>query len=166
MSAPCVVNSVEFARKGATLGGELAIKSMQRLADVLFDTSGAVTYSLEGLVSEDKPCLRLRLRGKLMVVCQHCLGAMPFAISTRRVFVLTSPGDETVDFADEGEDVEHIPADPRLDVLALIEDELILEMPIAPVHQPPDCAVSPGSPRSDATVPPFSKLAVLKQNKV
>ena len=167
MSAPCVVDSVEFARKGATHAGDVAIESMQRLSDVLFDSSGRLAYSLQGFVSDQgEPSLRLQIRGKLVLVCQRCLGALPFEVSTQRVFVLSGPEEDHAEGADETEELERIPADPKLDVLALVEDELILGLPMAPVHGPRDCEAGLAATNVKDAVSPFSALAALKQPKV
>ena len=167
MSGWRVVDSVDFARKASTLRGEVALASLQRLCDALFDPAGQVTYLLEGFVSDEgKPSLRLQLSGPLVLVCQRCLAALPFDASTQRMFVLTSPGDDTVDLVDEDEDVEHLPADSRLDVLALVEDELLLSLPIAPVHELCNCEARSTGATGNAKLLPFGALAALKRNKL
>ena len=42
---------------------------------------------------------------------------------------------------DEDESVEGILAEPDLDVLALIEDEVILSLPISPRHDEGECSI-------------------------
>ena len=43
------------------------------------------------------------------------------------------------DVGDEDEAVDSIPASAAMDVLALVEDEILLNLPISPLHAPGAC---------------------------
>ena len=73
---------------------------------------------------------------------------------------LVSEGE--LDESDINDDqTDSIPAEKRLDVLALIEEELLLSLPIAPKHELGECEISAeGLSRSDS---PFAVLTGLKK---
>ena len=76
MSALAVVDSLEFARTGQRSSGVLPVSSLPRLEDVVIDKSGEIAYEVVGSRDgRNRPLLRLRIRGKLMLRCQRCLGA-------------------------------------------------------------------------------------------
>ncbi|MBY0436608.1 MAG: DUF177 domain-containing protein, partial [Burkholderiales bacterium] len=81
---------------------------------------------------DEKPALELKIEGWLMVRCLRCLGPMrwPVQIENR---VRLARNDADLDVADE-EGVDAIPASQELNVAELVEDELLLQWPIAPRH--------------------------------
>ena len=66
-----------------------------------------------------------------------------------------------LDEADEDDDMDAIEAEPQLDVLALIEEELLLDLPFAPRHADGKCATATNELQQKAS--PFAVLAGLKQ---
>lgn len=165
MSGRAVVDSVEFARKGDQRSGELAPASLERLSSALFDTDGQVRFTLRGFVnSEGKPGLRLRLSGMLGLVCQRCLGRFDFELATNREFVLVGSEEELQDVAEEDPLLEHIPADPKLDLADFVESEILLELPISPLHLPDECSLPDPGTRDSGQDKPFGALGSLKRN--
>jgi uncharacterized protein len=55
-------------------------------------------------------------------------------------------------------------ADAHLDVLALLEDEILLNLPIAPKHEAGACKVADGKNRQEGDQHPFAVLEKLKRN--
>ena len=160
-----VVDSATFARESGRLSGTVAIASLARLHDMLFDRSGDVVYTLTGFVNhEGKPCLRLTVRGDVILPCQHCLGPVRLHLDSARNFVLVPAGEPLSDPADEAESVEQLYADPRLDVVTLVEDEVILSLPMVVGHEERVCQplVSDGA-TTGKHGSPFSVLASLRR---
>ena len=159
-----VVDSVVFARESGDLRAMVDVAALVRLRDVLFDQSGIIAYELTGRVYRDgKPILRLALGGDLVLRCQRCLGPVRFRLDAVRNFVLVPDGQALSDPADEAEDTEQLRADPKLDVIALVEDEVILGLPMVAGHEEGTCA--PPAPRAQAGKQdsPFNALAALKR---
>lgn len=159
-----VIDSVAFARESGELRAMGDVAALVRLHDALFDQSGTIAYELTGHVDrEGKPFLRLVLGGELVLRCQRCLGPVHFRLDAVRNFVLVAPGQELSDPADEAEDTEQLHADPKFDVIALVEDEVILGLPMVAGHEEGTCA--PPSPKSRAGKQdsPFDALAALKR---
>jgi len=136
MSQRIVIDCLAFAREARVLSGELPITGLARLHDNLSGTEGYLSYHIEGRMSEyDKPQLVLYLKGVLLLRCQRCLEEInfPFAL------------DNVLEFADDGmgltqEEIEDDAKDflalqDELDAIELIEDEILLGLPLAPRHQ-------------------------------
>ncbi|HUO44524.1 MAG TPA: YceD family protein [Burkholderiales bacterium] len=162
MSEPAVVDSLEFARTGQQLAGTVAVSELRRVADSLFDDQGTLEYAIKGRTdSRGRPRLRVEVRGEVHLRCQRCLGSLPYRVATASdLLVLTGGGPET----DALEDLDGVAADPHTSVRELVEDEVLLALPMAPRHPEGQCgaAVSAGSAQSRS---PFGVLAQLKHDR-
>lgn len=164
MSARAVIDSLEFARSGDELRGEVQVTELGRLADSLYDRGGNLQFVLNGLVDgHHRPRLRLAVTGKISIKCQRCLGNLPYDVEMHSALLLLD-GEVAGDSA-EIDDLDAVAVDPELDVWALVEDEVILALPIAPRHPEGECVVGGGAGQSRAASP-FAVLAGLKQKQV
>jgi len=163
MSGRPVVDSVEFARLGSTLNGEVPVAVLSRLHEELAQRSGTLSFVLSGSVGADgRPRLVLRLSGQLDLACQRCLGPLQHRLDSQREFVLVRPGDPETDVADEAEGVEHVPADSKLDVVGLVEEEDMLQLPMSPRHAEGCCNLARPDEVGFGAGSPFTALAALK----
>ncbi len=159
-----VVDSVAFARESGELRATVAVAALARLHDALFDQSGAIAYELAGRVDQEgKPSLRLALGGELVLRCQRCLGSVRFRFDAVRNFVLVPAGQALSDPADEAEDTEQLYAEPKLDVIALVEDEVILGLPMVAGHEEGACTAPLPKAEAGRWESPFNALADLKR---
>ena len=159
-----IVDSIEFARNASELRGMLAVADLPRLHDALFDRSGEITYCLTGAVNRDGiASLRLDIAAELMMTCQRCLGPAIFSLKASRNFELVSDAVALGDPAEELDEVERIHAQARLDVAELVEDEVILSLPMVPGHQPEACEPPLALEGEQEKKSPFSSLAALKR---
>jgi len=111
------VDSMAFARDASELRATVAIASLPRLHDVLFDQSGEIAYSLTGAVNKDGiASLRLDIAAELLMTCQRCLGPVHFTLKSVRNFELVAEAQELGDPAEESDDIERIHADAQLEV--------------------------------------------------
>jgi uncharacterized protein len=137
------IDSLEFARLGKTLSGEVAIGELPRLADLLFSNEGSVQYSIRGLQVDDRAWLLLELNGSCHLRCQRCLNDLPYPVEISSQLQLLEDEDLMQDDAtDESDGIE---ASKELDVLDLVEDELLLSLPFAPRHEEGVCELATGS---------------------
>jgi uncharacterized protein len=156
-----IINAWEFATKGGTLAGRVVVAAFERLRDVLASQSGEIDYHFHAIAAANsKPAIEGIIRGKVELICQRCMGMLPFGLDLNVRLSLVERESELPNLADEPEDTDIIVADPQTNVMAWIEDEIILALPVAPRHDF-ECA---GAPR-DASVArhrPFSALGTLK----
>jgi uncharacterized protein len=164
-----VIDAFEFSRLKEQAEGELAVADMARLAGETVDRAGVLKWSLSG--GTDKlghPQLKLSVSGQVNLVCQRCLTAMPFEVSSESVLVLAKD-DESADAIEEvldDESIDVIVGEAEFNVSYLVEDEALLALPVAPKHDVcPAQAVSESGVAAVATekVSPFSVLKNLKQ---
>lgn len=163
MSARLVMDALDFARNGGTHHGKIALSGLERLQDYLTDNSGEVQYAVTGALNRNaKPMLRIVVRGLINLRCQRCLGKYAHALDLQANLLLARDENELARL-DEDESVDCILATANMDVLALIEDEIILSLPLSPRHGENECSID--KPDSDDTAeekPLFAALAALK----
>lgn len=164
MNDPVVVDSAAFARDSGELHETIGLARLSRLHHALLDHSGEVAFTLKGfLSSEQKPLLQLDITGSLNLPCQRCLGPFDWKFKSKRIFELVPPGQVLSDPADEADEVEQIFADPKLDVIGLVEDEIILCMPMAVRHEAGACTVPGQGAESGKRESPFGVLSGIKR---
>jgi len=162
MSAQAVIDSLEFAHTGQRMQGEVKVAQLTRLADSLYDAGGDLRFSLAGGDdAERRPRLSVTVEGEINLRCQRCLGSLvyPVAVESSLLVLTGKAGGETA----EMDDLDGIPADPHTEVRALIEDEVLLAIPIAPRHPEGQCSAAVKTTKNRAASP-FAALAKLKQN--
>ena len=154
-----VIDSLEFAQRNGALSGRLRLNALPRLA------TGDLAYEVSGETAGERTFLVLMLAGLLRLTCQRCLGAMEFALNVRNRVMLVEPGspwpddDQVGGLVDEACDA--IEALHELDLVPLMEEEILLGLPIAPRHE--RCE-PPATVAASAGATPFAQLARLKRN--
>jgi uncharacterized protein len=139
MSHQPVIDGLEFARNASRLQGTWPVAGFERLRDVLRTSEGTLSYELRGVPEEfGRPALRLKVDGALQLVCQRCLGALEHPLHIEALLLLVATQAEMDAEPLEAEGPESIVAGREMPVKALVEDEVLLAIPIAPRH--PACA--------------------------
>lgn len=164
MHARSFIDSLDFASNGQQISGIVLVAELSRLADILSDTAGELSYTIHGAVDKHGvPMLDLQLEGGCHLICQRCLQGMDYQIQVSNTVLLRDQ--VTLDLLDEAEvdeEYESILADAHLDVWNLLEDEIILSLPFAPKHESRMCqAAKAVKPQVDESHP-FAALAKLK----
>jgi uncharacterized protein len=165
MSRLGLVDAQEFARLGLMLEGRLPVAGFARLASSLCDGNGELSYRLQGSVDDrGKALLQLEFDVVVRVICQRCLEPMGLPLQVCNRFRLLGAEPEwsidASEFDADGED--EIVATEALDVEALIEDEVMLSLPLAPRHQNCALASGKGGEAGRGRESPFGVLAQLK----
>ena len=163
MSARALIDSPEFARAGAQLSGSVPVSELPRLADSLYDTDGSLQFELTGgRDSRQRLRLHMTVAGTIGLQCQRCLGRLDYPVAVRtNLLILTDQ--ETGDAA-ELDDLDGVPAAAQTDVWSLVEDEVLLAIPLAPRHAEEECSPAvkaAGAPPAS----PFAALARLTQKR-
>ena len=142
MSRAASIKATEFARLEKELAGTCAPASLGRLASLLGAEEGCVEYRLKGFVRrDDKPAIRLVVHARVTLQCQRCLEALAVEVESRRDLVFV-PSARLTAFEDEEEDADYLPLEDAVDPLGVVEDEVLLALPIAPRHAEGRCAAS------------------------
>jgi uncharacterized protein len=135
--SPFVIDAFEFCRGKESREGERAVAEFARLSEEVANTSGMVRWSVQGGVHAlGYPMLRLSVQANVQLMCQRCLTPYTFEIESESALVLA----KSEDAADElegklaDEDVDVIVGSKTLNIIDLIEDEVLLEVPLSPRH--------------------------------
>lgn len=136
-----------LAARRAELCGEFTVAEMDRLVAHIGTETG--TASARFTFARQNPswlALDVALQARLSVICQRCLGPLDVEISERVEFGVLI--DEN-SFGVLPEGIEPVGLDgDRLSLLRLVEDELIIAVPMVPKHLPEHCAIDSTSPSS------------------
>ena len=171
---PQHLDVLAFARDACHMQGEGVLADWSRLASEQFGDTlapGAVNWQVDGrTVSQsggaDQIWLDLRATVQLPMQCQRCLTTVLEDICAERSFRFVA--DEATAAALDDESEEDILVISRdFDALALVEDELILALPLVPLHElcPEVLPMSVADPEFEAASErpnPFGVLAGLK----
>ena len=157
-----IIDSLEFAREDGVLAGSVPVAGLVRLAEVLTDNAGSLDCELRGgRDGEGRPFLQLHVAGSINLCCQRCLSALPFALDVDSRLMLVAPGAEWPDDELEEDGIDAIEASREQPVLELVEDEVLLALPISPRHE--DCRPSVAV-ENEYGPSPFAALAQLKDH--
>ncbi len=164
-----------LADDAATLVGAWPLAALARLTeDAAPAGDGQVHWTLRAERraapgGPAEPWLHLEARATVRLTCQRCLQPVdePLAVQRSFRFVADEAAAEREDEQAE-EDVLALPPRGRLDLQPLVEDELILALPIVPRHAecPEPLPMGASDPGADEDVPqasPFAALAALKR---
>jgi uncharacterized protein len=134
MSHQPVIDGFEFASAGATQHGILPLEGFSRLRDLLASDAGEVAYVVEGTRDQrGRPSLRVKVRGALQLRCQRCLEPLAFDVDADSLLVLAATQAE-ID-AEPVEGPDRVLGERDMRIRDLVEDELILALPLAPRHE-------------------------------
>jgi len=164
MSKPLIIDSAEFAREHGSLSGEIELRSLGRVLGSVQSRDGTIRYQLHGSVDRfERPVLRLQVAGSVELLCQRCLKPFGFVIDSDSRLTLFGSEADIDTAAEQDEELDGLAGQHEQSVVDLIEDEILLALPLAPKHEV--CA-SDGNSDSVAKKPnPFAVLQQLKVNK-
>jgi uncharacterized protein len=155
-----ISDSFAFARDGRVLEGTLAVASLERLHDLLAEVSGEFAFRIEGYKGErGQSMLHLEVNGTLPLACQRCLEAIRFELDVDCHLELIPEGKELSQEELEDDTRDFLPVAGELDVAELVEDEILLAVPVAPRHE--KCGL-PGAANAGERINPFAVLAEFK----
>ncbi len=119
-----------------------------------------------GPTGAKEPWLQVSVQTALSMRCERCLGVVVVPLAVDRCFRFL-PDEESAAREDELGEVDVLVASDRFDLHSLIEDELILELPMAARHNV--CLAAPPVAANQTPVEakrqrnPFADLAALKR---
>lgn len=168
------VDVFELARTGGRAAGEVAIAALPRLRASLASERGAVEAALVGRTdAQRRPAAVLEFTGEVDLICDRCSAALPWPLQGRASYWFVRGEDELARIPVDEADDEPLLGSTRFDLHALVEDELLLALPMSPRHStcsPTAVAALPDRPAQPAEQPaeqpakprPFAVLAGLK----
>jgi uncharacterized protein len=174
------LNVQAFAQQGEALVETTPLHDLHRLTQEAHRTHDAQTGSVvrwralgelrEHTGAEADVWLRLEANTSIALTCQRCMQAVliPLEVDQWYRFVAT----EDIAMAeDDASEEDLLVMEPQFDLLALLEDELLMALPLVPMHEQCPASLSHASPslkEQDEYEPaekpnPFAVLAQLKK---
>ena len=166
-----------FAAEGIPLAGTTLLQNMERLAQETprLQPNLAVNWQANaelraGSGAEADVWLHLQATASLPLTCQRCMGLVETAIAADQWYRFVATEEIAMAEDDQSEEDLLVMA-PQFDLLAVLEDELLMALPLVPMHD--RCPVAPVFGVGDielgntaAEKPnPFAVLAKLKKEK-
>lgn len=167
---PPHIDPRKLADRAATLEGELPVKQFSRLCEQLVSDAGSVQAHLEfGRDEQGLIVMHGMLDVEVQMVCQRCLEPANIPVHGEFIYAVLREG-ASQDNLPKGYDALEAGEEP-VDLLELIEDELLLALPIIPAHDPDACQHPAGfaaapepSVNEVSRSNPFDVLAQLKRD--
>jgi uncharacterized protein len=130
---PVEVDPRRFCRESQSWETESDVSAFPRLADEF--TQGALFCRVEGRTDQRGGLsLKVAIRGQVELTCQRCLSGMPYTVGVERLIHLARNETE-LERLDEQPDSDAILAAERIELVALVEDEVLLSLPLAAMHE-------------------------------
>jgi uncharacterized protein len=157
------IDIARLADSQATLEGSVPVARFARLADQLASREGSVEATFVFGREDGREVVSGRIEGRVTLVCQRCLGSVVVPVVARvdLVRVADDAGADEV----EGTHDPFVAPTREVVLTELVEDELILALPLVPMHQgDAGCAPPMPSPGEDhRRESPFAALASMKK---
>lgn len=158
-----MIDPIQLADKGARLTCELPAKGMSRLVEMCADETGSVHIDLtfERGSSEGLRVMHGRIVARIYLTCQRCMERLAYELRAEPRLLLLRPG-EREDLLQSGEATV---VERPVTLGALVEDELLLEMPMVPMHPADRCPsgrLTDAEKSASTRTHPFSVLEKLK----
>lgn len=172
VNLPLSIDPIKSALQRSTFDGIYPLSKMERLQGCVEQASPDVPVCLEfkkdaqGLV-----VLHGNFELTVVLLCQRCNQPFELVINNHFLFTPVKP-DANVDLIPEEYDIVEMNEHGEINTLLLVEDELMLGIPLVPKHELAECNVKEtnqlfGSlPEQEETkINPFSVLKQLKTDK-
>jgi len=160
----------ELAGQGVRLELSPNVEDLTRLAELVVEPGDgrqapgqlAARISFEN-GSEGYPRMRISVTGSLILRCQRCLRPVEWLVDVRTRLTVLGSDAQAARLAEPFDSI--VMSADGLRLAAVIEDEILAALPMAPVHEPGvDCAEA-GAPnvelqsKAEQTYRPFAGLA-------
>jgi uncharacterized protein len=161
---PPVLDAWRMVAASRYFEGELPLAAFKRLKDSLTDSEGVCRYRIEfGRGELDLPFVEIRADAHLPMLCQRSLERYLQPVNVlQRLGLITEEAQEAA--LPEGTEPLLLPANAELRPIDLIEDELILALPVVPIDPESTELEAQWPEDADDDKPnPFAALAALKE---
>lgn len=113
--------------------GEMDCHPDGRLSSMIRSYKGRVSADLMVTLSERRPLVTGKILANVVMDCQRCLGPVEVELQCEVDLVLVGTESEYMQLPDNIEAA--VCEEDMLDIHQLVEDELILALPIVPMHE-------------------------------
>lgn len=162
------IEPFSLAAKGVTIERKVSLEAMQRLADAVLGTQGEADVSLSfGVDPLRYRVMQGTINAHVFMRCERCLDKMLVNVVANVNAGLVKNNKQAKELPGEYEPLL-LESDEPISLLELVEDELILSLPIAPRHESKEACVDMDKYKAkdepqEEKKNPFAVLAALKE---
>jgi uncharacterized protein len=144
---PHAFDVFEFARSGRQAAGAVRVSQLPRMLNEVPadapDRDTLFTWQAEGSTQPElqddgteaaQPYLRLALHGSAWIECQRCLAPYEQSFDVEATYRLVATEAEAEEFPLDEDELDVIVGSRQFDLIDLIEEELLLSLPLVPKH--------------------------------
>lgn len=139
---PVEVDPFALAKKGATYHSMIALSDFSRLKALLAEDKGQIEVALRFMQESHLPAtMQGKISGTLVLTCQRCGSPMDYTMTAcpeLRIVVT----DEQAKNLSRGEEAL-VTQGGEVNLMELVEDEILLNLPMIPRHKEEECLVQP-----------------------
>ncbi|MFC4656453.1 MULTISPECIES: 23S rRNA accumulation protein YceD [Rheinheimera] len=138
---PIVIDPVRAAQKRSSFDGIVPLANLDRLSESLLDPNGDVEVTVHcGTDEQGLTYIEGEARCQIQVRCERCGDAMPMELDASFAYTpIRSDIDSAHDDIPERYDVIEKNEHGEVNLRQLVEDELILALPLFPTHDEGQC---------------------------
>jgi uncharacterized protein len=146
-----------IVRKGVFVPGDL-----ERLEGSVADERGELRYEVTAVLDRQRrKAVSCIIEGFVFLICQNTLEAFRHEISIRERLVLVDDEAGLPPVEEEGEDEDYVVAEGPLDIRDVVEDAILLSLPMVPRKPGVEEPVGRGQDKPGES--PFAALARLRK---
>jgi uncharacterized protein len=145
--------------------GTFVPADLERLEGAIADERGKLDYEVTAALDRQRrKTVSCIIEGFVFLICQNSLEAFRHEISIRDRLILVDDESGLPSVEEESEDEDYVVADEPLDVRDLVEDAVLLSLPMIP-RKPGSEGVAKPAAQQEPRTSPFDALASLKKGK-
>lgn len=161
-----LIRPERLAAKPTVWAGTFAPGDLDRLADSLAGPEGELRYRITAALDpQRRKVVSCIIEGFVFLTCQTSLEAFRHEVSIKDRLVLVDNEAELPAITEESDTEDYLVADEPLDIRDLVEDAVLLALPMVPRKPGLEEAPGAGAGAAGAGDSPFAALAGLKRKK-
>ena len=130
---PVHLNFMQKANNGCEIQGKWPIKQLKRVSDILLSEQGEINIELKFDRAGRNPFIEGHISADLKLKCQRCMQAMDFPLDSHFKLGLVLNEAQMDELPDIYE--PYLVEDENNHLPDMIEDELLLALPLVPMHE-------------------------------
>jgi uncharacterized protein len=135
---PCSVDAIKLCQQHGRVSGFLPLTRFQRLSQLLHLVEGKVIVNLcFGMDEQSRRIVRGSLEALIPLTCQRCLDRIDVFVSPEIILGLVWNDEQASNLPRNLEPV--LMSTEELDLSELVEDELLLSLPLVAIHEANTC---------------------------
>jgi Predicted metal-binding, possibly nucleic acid-binding protein len=163
MTEELLIHPERITDKPIVFAGTVDLDDFPRLEESLANRDAELRYTVTaGLDRQRRKVVSCIMEGFVFLTCQTTLEAFRHAVSIDDRLVLVDDETQLPPIEEESDAEDYLVADGPLDVLDLVEDAVLLSLPMVP-RKPGLQEAGPASVAKDPGESPFAALASLKK---